>query len=719
MEDKKMIFRRRKGFRPVVCIAVVCFQLFVFSSSVYAQRFSGGSGTQADPYKISKPEDVIELSIWVETTLNKYYIMTNDIDMGSTKGFKPIGFQDSIKEGYCSTGHCHDPVGTDLHPFRGNFNGKGYAIKNLVLIDSSLSSTVSFFGLVKGATISNLTFDNAFFYGGSVAPFVYDTRWEEPLYMENCTIINSTIKGSSGASGFVYLYKRGTIKNCHVIHTTVEGNYYAYGFCSKIYSVQTTNSSVRYSTITSNSSSYSASGFTGALSGSSYPSGMTSGCCVSNCTISSGKYTSGFGDVSASKAQNCYSQATLITRTISPTTQDAGFGRFSSASIDSVLLLNLYAACEITTGTLNPANSVSFGINFDEIKIRITNCYYNTDPPTSGGSGITSAGLVGKTRAELKMASMVAHPGTQGNSLNYGQSSAAWKQDLNPPINKGFPILAWQQHLTFASTYYPTIVSLTSVVMHGFVFNDAAPIIERGFEWRRLKASDWTKVQVSNPTDNISFTLSSLAAGMYECKVYMKTASETIYGDTVIFGVGASMVTTLPAFNITETSAILYGSVEEGDDVITEQGFEWREAGTTAWTKNTVGLGSGNIIYMLMGLTKDVKYEFKAYIKTADTTKYGEILNFTAGEIVGIVGAYGIRPIEIYPNPTTGKITITGFPMSNMRLSDIKIFDIIGKLQESRISDIGKSEIVLDISHLSAGVYFLKVGGKVVKIIKE
>jgi hypothetical protein len=31
----------------------------------------------------------------------------------------------------------------------------------------------------------------------------------------------------------------------------------------------------------------------------------------------------------------------------------------------------------------------------------------------------------------------------------------------------------------------------------------------------------------------------------------------------------------------------------------------------------------------------------------------------------------------------------------------------------------GMSEISIDISHLSAGLYFLKVGKKIVKIVKE
>ena len=71
--------------------------------------------------------------------------------------------------------------------------------------------------------------------------------------------------------------------------------------------------------------------------------------------------------------------------------------------------------------------------------------------------------------------------------------------------------------------------------------------------------------------------------------------------------------------------------------------------------------------------------------------------------------------IKIYPNPTTGEIVVSG------QLSDVsvEVFDIVGKKQESRKSEIGKSEIEIDISHLSNGIYFLKIDNKMYKIIKQ
>ena len=116
------------------------------------------------------------------------------------------------------------------------------------------------------------------------------------------------------------------------------------------------------------------------------------------------------------------------------------------------------------------------------------------------------------------------------------------------------------------------------------------------------------------------------------------------------------------------------------------------------------------------------RYFIKIFIDKVDHYPWNDSLYtmcHSIGQITQLVGVYGIHPIQIYPNPTTGQITITGFPISDMRLSDIQIYDIIGKLQESRISEIGKSEIVLDISHLSNGLYFLKIDNKMYKISKN
>jgi hypothetical protein len=68
--------------------------------------------------------------------------------------------------------------------------------------------------------------------------------------------------------------------------------------------------------------------------------------------------------------------------------------------------------------------------------------------------------------------------------------------------------------------------------------------------------------------------------------------------------------------------------------------------------------------------------------------------------------------LQIYPNPTHGQLRITDYEPS---MGEIEIYDVVGKklLNYQIIDDL------IDISHLSAGLYILKTGNKITKIIKE
>ena len=105
-------------------------------------------------------------------------------------------------------------------------------------------------------------------------------------------------------------------------------------------------------------------------------------------------------------------------------------------------------------------------------------------------------------------------------------------------------------------------------------------------------------------------------------------------------------------------------------------------------------------------------------------TPYSRVFTITVTPGVGIdeVGAYNIRP-QVYPNPTDGKLTIENgqLKMENEELT-IEILDIVGHTVLSRQFSIFNSQfsIELDLSHLSAGLYFLKIdNNKAIKVIKE
>ena len=74
--------------------------------------------------------------------------------------------------------------------------------------------------------------------------------------------------------------------------------------------------------------------------------------------------------------------------------------------------------------------------------------------------------------------------------------------------------------------------------------------------------------------------------------------------------------------------------------------------------------------------------------------------------------------MTIYPNPTSGQLRVSGDIWDNCD-REIIIFDVIGQVVfTSHLSKLSP-ETTIDISHLSAGLYFFKVDGKMVKIVKE
>ena len=64
-----------------------------------------------------------------------------------------------------------------------------------------------------------------------------------------------------------------------------------------------------------------------------------------------------------------------------------------------------------------------------------------------------------------------------------------------------------------------------------------------------------------------------------------------------------------------------------------------------------------------------------------------------------------LSSFNIFPNPTTGKLTINN---EQLTIDNVEIFDIMGRKQKTE-SRKGEKEIVVNISELPAGVYFVKI----------
>jgi len=107
-------------------------------------------------------------------------------------------------------------------------------------------------------------------------------------------------------------------------------------------------------------------------------------------------------------------------------------------------------------------------------------------------------------------------------------------------------------------------------------------------------------------------------------------------------------------------------------------------------------------------------YDLHCYKVTADYWgKESEFSNESCASIPNSIIEY-TQKVTIYPNPANDKIYIKSQLMNH----NVEIFDINGKLMISKRVDSNVATI--DISNLTAGIYFIKISNEVVgKFIKE
>lgn len=111
--------------------------------------YSGGSGTEADPFVISSAEELSYLSTQVASGSTEYegvyFLLSADINLSSVSNWVPIGTSSSCQ-------------------FRGSFNGGGHRIYGLTIVGKDY---LGLFGRIAGATVSDLSVEGGIVATGS------------------------------------------------------------------------------------------------------------------------------------------------------------------------------------------------------------------------------------------------------------------------------------------------------------------------------------------------------------------------------------------------------------------------------------------------------------------------------------------------------------------------------------------------------------------------
>ena len=135
------------------------------------------------------------------------------------------------------------------------------------------------------------------------------------------------------------------------------------------------------------------------------------------------------------------------------------------------------------------------------------------------------------------------------------------------------------------------------------------------------------------------------------------------------------------------------------------------------WEELRVIDGAGNSSLVLDYETVDKKpYQGVSYYRLKQTDFDGK---FEYSQIIVVkMDNYFDSEINIYPNPAKNQVILEG---DGFELKDLNILNSFGQnvTRHIRVIENSQKKMVLDVSNLSPGTYFIKIGAIIEKVVKE
>ena len=395
------------------------------------KNFSGGEGTQASPYQIATPDDLVQLTTRManeskyDAFADKYYVQTADIDMDG-KAFAAIG-------------------STPGAPFKGVYDGGHFSVSNLSVQGVSSDAPASgLFGYADGATIKNLSVVNrsnpgAFVRVGGVVGYAKNSTIDDCHIsggeltaaanmlggivgdlvggsVKNCTAAGVKLTQSKNYAAAIaaYAHDGAVIEHCKVLPgTVVSGANEIGGIVGKMEGGSIKECSAEELTISSSAEDV------GAVGGWVISECTISDCVVSACSVTAGtNYGGGFvGLLQASLIKDC-----ILTGKSTVTGKKNGTGGFVGyvKTTDQSTLDNckMEGGCVIT-GVTNTGGLIGW-LDAGSVK----NCEVTGESViTSSGDG--TGGLIGRAICKSGNGNTVDNCIVTGNTLIEGSYSLA------------------------------------------------------------------------------------------------------------------------------------------------------------------------------------------------------------------------------------------------------------------------------------------------------
>ena len=159
----------------------------------------------------------------------------------------------------------------------------------------------------------------------------------------------------------------------------------------------------------------------------------------------------------------------------------------------------------------------------------------------------------------------------------------------------------------------------------------------------------------------------------------------------------------------TDTSITI---IWQGNNNETEWLVAWRST-------NPQTAGSAYIpeppVFTIYGLRPNTTYQICVRAICEEGVMSDSVCTTVSTLPVGIKDIILANGLQLYPNPTTGELQIINYELSEG--DKVEIYNMLGQKQQFSVLNIQRSTI--DVSHLSAGMYMMKIGGYVGKFVKR
>ena len=358
--------------------------LFTFAAKSSGE-YSGGSGTEAEPFRISAVSDWQEL-MTTPPDWASHFVLTSDIDLNDV---------------------AITPIGNDPNNFTGVFDGNDFVIRNAD-VNMPGSDYVGLFGyLGTGGQVKDLGVEDISISGGACVASLLGCNEGT---VSDC-YCRGSISGTGNCVGELVAYNfMGTIINCHstgsVSATSIVGGlvgWNEYGIMSNCYSTGSVN----------------AVSYAGGLAGENHQGTIIN--CYSTGSVTGDRYVGGLVGENAGTTRNCYS-----TGSVSGNYRVGGL-------VGSNGTWGTVSDC-YSTGLVSSTGSYLGGLVGRSSSGAISSSFWDVN--TSGWT--TSAGGTGKTTAEMQDINTFLEAGWDFVAETANGTCNFWLM----PHSGGYPVLS-------------------------------------------------------------------------------------------------------------------------------------------------------------------------------------------------------------------------------------------------------------------------------------